>query len=281
MEFVFSEKCLDYRAPGHPENPERVKLMVDFLEKKGAVFVEPKICRERDLKLIHTPGHIEKVKNNSFSDPDCPNYKNIYFYARLAAGAAIKAAEKERFSLMRPPGHHAGADYVKGFCYFNNIALAVEKTGRPTLIIDFDGHHGNGTQDIFMGRQDITYMSLHKNIFPGTGLRIQDNCYNHRFQKEPKEKNYLEVMNRFLKKITSERNFEQIAVSAGFDGFARDPLASLGLQSSSYYKIGRMIGKLGCPVFAVLEGGYVAEHMGENVYNFVQGLEGNKESGPL
>jgi len=180
----FSYRCLEYSSFGHPESPERVKRTYEHLSKAGYRFKEAKSCSEEDLLLIHTHEHIRKVKENAFFDPDTPNLENIYAYASLAAGGAIQAMEKAvegeaSFSLLRPPGHHAGRGYLGGFCYFNNIAIAVAKALRKVekvVIIDFDGHHGNGTEDIFTGEKRVLYLSLHQYpAYPGTGGKSKGN----------------------------------------------------------------------------------------------------------
>jgi acetoin utilization deacetylase AcuC-like enzyme len=120
------------------------------------------------------------VQKGLFSNPDCPRYANIYNLARLAAGAAIQACQMNGLALMRPPGHHAANNRLAGFCYFNNIAIAVKASQKPTLIIDIDGHHGDGTQEIFLGDKQVVYVSLHRSpCYPGTGHVHEQNCYNY------------------------------------------------------------------------------------------------------
>ncbi|MBM3200454.1 histone deacetylase, partial [Candidatus Woesearchaeota archaeon] len=161
MEIVFSDKCLKFKQEGHPESPERVRLAYEHL-KDYYKIVKPSACFDKELLNAHTKRLVDSVKNKSFYDADCPLYDNIFDYASLSAGAAIMAAKKQGFSLMRPPGHHAGKDSLGGFCYFNNIAVAVKSLGKKTLILDIDAHHGNGTQDVFLGDENVTYVSLHK-----------------------------------------------------------------------------------------------------------------------
>lgn len=270
MDIVYSEKCLEFKQNSHPESPERVRAAYEFL-KNAYTFLKPKPCSEEDLLKVHTQKLINSVKQGSFSDPDCPRYENIFSYARLSAGAAMLAAKKKSFSLMRPPGHHAGKDFLAGFCYFNNIAIAVESLSKKTLIIDFDGHHGNGTQDIFLGSKDVTFISLHRSPhYPGTGLSSEKNCLNFPLEAFCGEKIYLKTLDKALKQAGN--NFDIIAVSAGFDAYEKDSLASLGLKTETYKKIGKLIGKLELPCFAVLEGGYVVEYLGNNIQSFLEGL---------
>ncbi len=132
MEIFFRKELLQYREPGHPENPERVEAIVNFIEKKGRNnLLTFDHAPESVLLEVHSQNHIDAVKNNKFFDPDTPNIPEIYKYASLSAGGALAAAEsaiakKDAFALIRPPGHHAGKNFLGGFCYFNNIAIAVK-----------------------------------------------------------------------------------------------------------------------------------------------------------
>ncbi len=272
MKLIYSEKCLNYKQEWHPESPQRIKEAVTDLKKLNYEFIEPEPCTKEELQLIHTDEHIENVKNNNFYDPDSPNYKDIYEFARLSAGAAIRAAQTNSFSLMRPPGHHAGPDYVMGFCYFNSLAIAVEKMGKKTLIIDIDAHHGNGTQDIFKDREDIVYISLHKKMYPGTGRKSFSNCYNHTFANIPGDDEYYIYLDKLLDSV-KDIDFEMIAVSAGFDAYEGDPLSPLGITEEGYMKIASRIAELNLPIFCVLEGGYNASALGMNIHYFITGLE--------
>ena len=276
MKLVFSERSLEYEAPGHPESPERVRVAFECVRDKFEV-VSPEPAGEKDLLLVHTPEFVEKVKGENFKELDSPAHENIFYYATLAVGAAIKAQEIKGFSLMRPPGHHAGRDYLGGFCYFNNLAVAVKKSGLKTLIVDFDGHHGDGTEDIFLGDDQVEYISLHRTgIYPGSGLDSYLNVYNYPLGAYCGDENYFKKLTEALG-LVADKNFEQIAVSAGFDGHVNDPLASLGLSTSAFEEIGRMLAQFNLPTFAVLEGGYIGEELAVNILAFIEGLEsGNK-----
>jgi len=245
----------------------------EFLKDKYECL-EPKPASEDDLLRVHTRSLIEAIKNLDFYDPDCPRYPNIYEYAKLSAGAAMLAAKEKAFSLMRPPGHHAGRDRVAGFCYFNNIAIAVKSTNKKTLILDIDGHHGDGTQEIFLKDPNILYISLHSfPNYPGTGLYSEANCYNYPLSAPCGDEKYLKTLDEALSRVDLNK-IEQIAVSAGFDAYFKDPLASLGLSTACYRQIGQRVAQLKRPVFAVLEGGYCVEDLGPNIFELLQGLEG-------
>lgn len=270
MEIVFSEKALDYGVIGHPESPERVKKAYNYLKDKFQ-FKTPDMASEEDPRLVHTDELVEKIKAGNFFDPDCPVYENLIEQALLAVGGALTAQNIKGFSLMRPPGHHAGKNFIGGFCYFNNIAIAVKKSGLKTLIIDIDGHHGNGTEDIFHGDENVYFISLHRAIgFPGTGKKSKDNIINYPLSHLDDEE-YIETLKEGLNKIP-DKGFEQIAVSAGFDAHENDPLASLGISTEGYEKIGQVISEYNLPTFAVLEGGYIGEDLGKNIEAFINGL---------
>jgi len=217
------------------------------------------------------------VKGGNFFDLDTPNLPGIFDYARLAVGGALKALEitnKEgiSFALIRPPGHHAGKSKLGGFCYFNNIAIATRKSGKKCSIIDIDCHHGNGTQDIFLGDDKVMYFSIHRNryFYPGTGEKSIGNCINYPLHY-PSENEWLDSFYSIIKK-NLEFNPEIIAVSAGFDAYSNDPIAGLGLDEEVYEEIGREISKLKKPTVCTLEGGY-SDKLPQCIYNFLKGFE--------
>ena len=274
---VFSEKCLQYGA-WHVEGPLRITRAHEILEEMGYEFVEPVSAPEERLLEVHDAEYICNLKNDEVEDPDTPAYENIFEYARLSVGGALFAAKINGFSLMRPPGHHAGKTgaalgvYTRGFCYLNSIAIAVKSLGKSALIIDIDGHHGNGTQEIFQGDEKVVYVSLHRYPhYPGTGAYSEDNCLNFPLPADCGEKKYLKVFTKALGMVDAGE-FEVVAVSAGFDTHTGD-LASLGLTENSYRKIGKEIATLEKPTFFVLEGGYVGEENGTDIDQLLQGYE--------
>jgi acetoin utilization deacetylase AcuC-like enzyme len=275
---IFSEKCLGYGA-WHVEGPQRVKMAHEILRKKGYDFLEPDSASEEDLLKVHEAEYIWNLKKGLVEDSDTPAYDNIYEYARLSAGGAILAAKVNGFSIMRPPGHHAGRSgaalgvYTRGFCYLNNIAIAVKALNKPALILDVDGHHGNGTQEIFQGDEKVVYVSLHRYPhYPGTGAYSEGNCLNFPLPADCGEQRYLETLDQALGMVDVGR-FEVVAVSVGFDTHLGD-LASLGLTESSFRKIGERIAALKKPAFFLLEGGYVGEKNGNDIDQFLRGYEG-------
>ena len=266
---VFSEKCLAYGS-WHVEGPERVRKAYEVLKERGYEFLEPEPASEEDLLRAHDGEYVWMLKKGLIEDGDTPAYENIFEYAKLSAGGAILAAEVKGFSIMRPPGHHAGRNgaalgaNTRGFCYLNNIAIAVRHLGKPTLILDIDGHHGNGTQEIFFGDDRVMYVSLHRHPhYPGTGAVSEANCLNFPLWGDCGDEVYLETLDGALGMVDVGR-FEVVAVSAGFDTHMGD-LASLGLTEKGYREIGKRIAALKKPTFFVLEGGYVGEQIGKDI----------------
>ncbi len=276
---ISSEKCWQYNFPGHPESPERVKAAYEFLLKRGYEITHPSPCREKDILLAHTIEVLKNVKSGDFIDGDTLNDKKMYEFAMLSAGAAIEAAEcalkgESAFSLMRPPGHHATKNRPGGFCYFNNIAIAVKHliSQSPNLLIsilDIDCHHGNGTQDIFLGDDNVLFVSIHQSpLYPGSGLTSEKNCINFPVRGGTGEDAYLEVLKKAIKEIDKFKP-ELLAVSAGFDTYEGDPITNLNLTKESYGKIAELIKNIALPRFAVLEGGYSSD-LPECIFNFVE-----------
>ena len=281
MKIFYSPKCLEYSQPGHPESPARVQATHHYLKEKGFNFIEAELCTEEDILLAHTPELLESVKGELFFDLDTPKFPGIFDIARLSVGSAINASEhcmdnnEKALSLMRPPGHHATKKGLGGFCYFNNIAIASlrakDKCGK-VAVIDFDCHHGNGTEDILLGKKDFMYLSLHQSpLYPGTGQKNRDNCINYPLPASTNPDEYLSIFAEGLKKV---EKFEPdlLAISAGFDSYRLDPITTMTLELGTYREIGSMISNLQKPTFSVLEGGY-SRDLPECVYQYLSGLE--------
>lgn len=277
---LFPRKCIEYNVYMHPESPERVLNAYNILDGKFLIE-EPKILiKDSNILCVHTKEHINNLKNLKFHDVDTPRIKNIYFYAMISASSSLCAMLKSKyeftFSLSRPPGHHAGKNSIEGFCYLNNIAIAVfhalKTFAKRVAILDIDAHHGNGTENIFYGKDNILYVSLHQHpLYPGTGLKSRKNCINFPMPPGTGEKEYIKKL-KIAMKIVEEFNPDILAISAGFDTYKNDPLASFKLETKSYYKIAKIIGK-SCPrIFAILEGGY-SDNLGVLIYNFLKGFE--------
>ena len=278
MKVIFSEKCLEYRQPLHPESPRRVQLAYEYLKDKDFGFIEPAPCKEDDILTVHTKELLDLVKSGTFSDPDTPNIKDIFEYAKLSAGAAMQAAnialdDEPCLSLMRPPGHHATKNNLGGFCYFNNIAIAVKSILgkiKKVAILDIDAHHGNGTQDIFWSQDKVLYVSLHQvPLYPGTGLISELNCLNFPVKSGVMEEEYLEILKDSVERI-KDFSPDVLAVSLGFDTYIDDPLAGINLTKESYFKIAKVISKLNKRAFFILEGGY-SKDLGPCIESFMKG----------
>jgi acetoin utilization deacetylase AcuC-like enzyme len=227
---------------------------------------------------VHDADYVRRLKDGVVEDADTPAYENIYEYAKLSAGGAILAAKVGGFSLMRPPGHHAGTMGIAlgastmGFCYLNSIAIAVRYLGKPALILDIDGHHGNGTQEIYLGDESVTYVGLHRYPhYPGTGVTAEGNCLNFPLRADCGDEVYLKTLDEALSRIEVGK-VEVVAVSAGFDAHAGD-LASLGLTENCYGEIGKRIASLNKHTFFVLEGGYSGENNGKDIDGLLKGFE--------
>ncbi|MCL5948957.1 MAG: histone deacetylase [Candidatus Bathyarchaeota archaeon] len=276
---VYSEKCLGY-GTWHVEGPQRVKVAHDVLQARGYEFVEPTPADDWELLGVHDADYLFNLKKGLVEDSDTPAYDKIFEFARLSVGGALLASKINGFSLMRPPGHHVGRNgaalgaYTRGFCYLNNIAIAVKESGKHTLILDIDGHHGNGTQEIFQGDQKVVYVSLHQSPnYPGTGNFTEGNCINFALPGDSGGKRYLETLDKALGMVDLPK-FEAVAVSAGFDTHQGD-LATLGLVEQDYFEIGKRVALLKKPTFFVLEGGYVGEKVGLDIDSFLRGYEEN------
>jgi len=274
---IFAEKCLAY-GPWHVEGPERIRGAVEVLKREHYEFLTPEPAGEEELLRVHDTEYIWNLKKGLVEDSDTPAYDNIYEYAKLAAGAALLAAKVEGFSLMRPPGHHAGKNgkalgaITRGFCYLNNMAISIKHLNRPALILDIDGHHGNGTEEIVYGNDKVKYVSLHRYPhYPGSGSTSDANCLNFPLVANCGNKTYLETLDKALSMLDMSE-IEVIGVSAGFDTHTGD-LASLGLTANAYRKIGMRIATLKKPTFFVMEGGYSGENVGKDIDNLLKGLK--------
>ena len=258
-----------------------MKIACEILQEKGYQFIEPPQATEEQISSVHDMEYMWNVKKGLVEDSDTPAYDKIFEFASLSAGAALLASKIGGFSLTRPPGHHVGrygaalGVYTRGFCYFNNIAIAVKESGKKTLILDIDGHHGNGTQEIFLGDPNATYVSVHQSPnYPGTGHVSEGNCINFELPPNVGRETYLATLDKALSCVDAGK-FEALAVSAGFDTHSCD-LASLGLVEDDYVQIGRRIAKLNLPTFFALEGGYNGKNLGNDIDALLRGYEENR-----
>lgn len=260
--------CVEYSAAGHPERPERIMRTVPVLKDRHRDWEwrEPRDATENELLRAHSQEHIGRVtKAAADFDLDTPAYPNIHKYTLKSAGAGIEAARaalrgEPAFSLMRPPGHHATRDRAMGFCYFNNIAIAaldaLENGAGRVAIWDFDAHHGNGTEAIIANNPRIRFASIHQfPAYPGTGARSFANIDNYPVAPGTPRQEYVEVIMHALERLVSFKP-DLVLVSAGFDGYARDPLVQMTLEREDFATFGERLGKVDIPVAAIFEGGY-------------------------
>jgi len=281
MKVFYSPKCLEYSTLGHPETPQRVWNIFEALKDDTRFeFRSPQPAKEEDILLVHEAVLVEKVRTNTFLDADTPSVAGIFEYALLSAGGATDAAqactrERYAFSCCRPPGHHATRSSVGGFCYFNNIAVAVARllTHKKTVaILDIDIHHGNGTEDIFLGHKQVVYCSIHQApLYPGTGLTSKKNCHNYPLPAGVNGAQYLATLAQALRVIAEDRP-DILAVSVGFDTYTDDLLGGFQLHIEDYAQIGKRIAALNIPTFFVLEGGY-SQDTGRCASSFFGGIE--------
>lgn len=270
MKIITHESCTAYQSPGHPERPTRISKTVEHLKGQTALsvdWVDPLDAPEAAIARAHTPEHIAQVKAASEPfDNDTPNHPNIFSHAKKSVGGALRGLQFARsgqhsLSLLRPPGHHATRNHAMGFCYFNSIAIAALEaleTGSKTIaVFDFDVHHGNGTEAILLNHPNAAFYSIHQHpCYPGTGTSdVGKNCFNFPVPPRTARDEYRKVIGKAMAAMSATKP-ALILVSAGFDAYARDPLAQETLEAEDFEWIGKSLAKLGIPLMSVLEGGY-------------------------
>ncbi|MDQ7843251.1 MAG: histone deacetylase [Armatimonadota bacterium] len=306
LAFVTHPDCMKHlTGPGHPERPERLRAVLDAVGE--AEDLEPHLQRlsaepvdEEVLRAVHTPQYIEQVRRIAAEgggalDQDTVVSPASFDAARLAAGAAVEAVRaapgtdrRAAFAAVRPPGHHALPGRGMGFCLFNNVACAAavaqhQLGRRRVLILDWDVHHGNGTQEIFYRSPAVLYLSLHQeHWYPGTGAMDEtgagdgvgftiniplpagtgDGGYRHAF-----EEIVLPVVTAFAPEV--------VLISAGYDAHIDDPLGGMALTARGFYNLTALVRAAHAgPVVLVLEGGYALPQLGRSVVATLGALAG-------
>ncbi len=289
---------------GHPEQPKRVSAVINKLRKRdNLLWIKSEKFDQKILKKVHGSDYIESVERSfpssglKFLDGDTiisPGSKKATYDA---VGSIIKAVDgvetkkfKNAFCAVRPPGHHSEKNKAMGFCIFNNAAIGaqylIEKYNYNRIaIIDFDVHHGNGTQDIFYNNKKVLYISTHQYPFyPGTGSENEKGKFNNIFNiplpAGTSSENYFEAYNHVLKKIDQFRP-EFLIFSAGFDAHQDDPLAQFKLKSGDFYEITRRTlitanKYINKKVVSILEGGYDLNALAESADEHIKALQQNK-----
>ena len=286
MTIITDERCAGYSHPGHPERPERITATLEKLRNQSELAVnwsKPGPCDEAAVLRAHSPELIQRLAKPEDFDADTPFFANLPQYARASVGAALEALRlalggEKVFSLMRPPGHHATRARAMGFCYLNNAAIAalaaLANGSKRVAVYDFDVHHGNGTEAILLNRPGAVFFSVHQfPCYPGTGTRnVGDNCFNFPVPPQTARGEYRQVLASALEHLQTFKP-DLVTVSAGFDAYARDPLAQGSLEAEDFHWLGEALRRLSVPVVSLLEGGYSVD-LPELIFAYLKGIEG-------
>lgn len=287
-------------GPGFPESPERLDAIIDHLESTGLIYeldvVEPSRKDKSFCKLVHDDEYITRVRQACelgapiVDTGDNPISKNSYDTALLAVGGITEAVDRvftgkadNAMALLRPPGHHAEKGMAMGFCLFNNVAIAARYAQQnyeveKVVIIDFDVHHGNGTQHIFEADPTVMYASLHQYPFyPGSGAAdetgsgdAKGTTVNYPLNLGVGDNEFIDIFDNSLSDKVLKYNPDLIIISAGFDAHVNDPIGGLRVTTEGYHNISKTITKIAGEVcdgkiISALEGGYNLKALSESV----------------
>lgn len=307
---VYDERFLLHRAPyDHPEHPGRLAAIWNRLEADGLAArcrrIPAREATHEELLTTHTAAHVDRIEATARReyaqlDPDTYTSQASAEAARLAAGGlvaltgeVVSGALSNGFALLRPPGHHAEADRAMGFCLFNNVAVAAQVARRAgsarVLIVDWDLHHGNGTQDTFEEDADVLYFSTHQYPFyPGTGAveemgrgEARGRTVNVAWPAGMGDAEYIAAFDRVLLPIARSFDPHLVLVSCGFDAAAGDLLGEMRLSAHGYAALTRRLLTLaGGKVVLALEGGYNLEAIAAAGAAVTRVLLGEKPSEP-
>ncbi len=309
---ICSKRFQEHDTGYHPENAHRLKAIDERLKKSGMLddrsVYEPELAGVDDLELVHVPEYVRFVEQiagagGGYLDADTVICPRSYEVARLAAGASIQAVnlvmdgeERCAFVFPRPPGHHAERARGMGFCLFNNVAIAarhaIDRRGLfRVAIVDWDVHHGNGTQDAFLDTDQVLYASVHQwPLYPGTG-RAQEAGVRYGFgytvnvplTPGADDEEYLQAFDEIIIPKLVDFHPELVLVSAGFDAHEADPLASMEVTTAGFAAMARRVKELAdrlCDgrLVAVLEGGYNPEVLAQCVEQVIRVFDATSES---
>ncbi|MBI4455070.1 MAG: histone deacetylase [Acidobacteria bacterium] len=282
---------------GHPERPERIFALLQMLQtfpyRAGIEFMSLRRGSWREVAWVHADRYLDLLKEVSGSravlDPDTPTSPNSVDIALAAAASTLAVAERVSdtkrpgFAMIRPPGHHAEADRAMGFCLLNNAAVGAEWAlreagARRVAIIDFDAHHGNGTQHIFYHREDVLYVSTHQfPYYPGSGAMNESGAgrgegftVNFPLQAGVGDSAFIRIYEDLVPIILEQYRPDWIFVSAGYDAHRKDPLAQLEVTERGFARVTQSLQRCArdfCDgkILYLLEGGYDLEALAASV----------------
>ncbi|NWF89507.1 MAG: histone deacetylase [Ignavibacteriaceae bacterium] len=306
LAILYDEIVLTHNPPfTHAENPSRVEAILnklrreDFLESIS--LIKPRLALEEEILLVHAANHLELIRTSIrdhklMLDEDTYVTKESWIAALTAAGSLISAVDlviekkyRNVFCLVRPPGHHAESNRPMGFCLFNNAAIAAKYAIQKyqlerVAIIDFDVHHGNGTQEIFYESPEVYYFSLHQfPLYPGTGREDERGLkrgknYTLNFPLAPGTDGniYIKIFNEKIIPELAKYKPQLVVLSSGFDAHKDDPLANMLLQETDFAEITKIVRQFAqaenIGIISTLEGGYNLSALAESVYEHLKVL---------
>ena len=306
MVYTHTDCFLKDNGLNHPERKERLESILESINQINDIKInvlEAPIANMSAISLVHPKKYIEKifsiipteglvgVENEPYADTLlCSNSKKAILRscgAGIAAADSLMSKNKRIFCAVRPPGHHAETEKAMGFCFINNIAVTAKYLQNKykinkIAIIDFDVHHGNGTQEIFYNDKSVAYGSIHEfPLFPGTGSENETgvgNIFNAPLKAGIRGKEFLEIFEQKILDPINKFKPEVILISAGFDAHTRDPLASINLESKDFYEITKKIVDLSKVhsngrIISFLEGGYDLLALSESIKEHLIALE--------
>ena len=288
---IYTPTFLTYK--NYPENTDRVSTTVDYFQTQGIhEFISPRKYDESYVKSVHTPEYIEFLKSGGVIDGTKLGFSNVLTsaYGCLTAGELlIKGTIDNGFVLNRPPGHHAYGNKGGGFCYLNNAAILTRyfqaQGFEKVMIVDWDAHHGNGTEAIFYEDPSVLYTSIHQSpLYPWTG-KVTDTGsglgegYTINIPVPPGtgHDTYIDIFDDILIPVGKKFRPDVQIISAGQDSHRDDPLSNLRLCSASYYLMTEQLIQSVCSkTLAILEGGYNSENVARANYAIISALKGKE-----